>query len=258
MATKSTALKSPAVSKPSTKRGNMKPTEIKPLVMAARKAFDTQTRAGLTDSDFDSWRHEQCMAAVGKPGITACNHGDFRPLIAHFQTLAGEDASAFRNLMASGKPTDHAAPGDTHEARRTIVHQIADALAAHQHLAQSDTATLLAEAMEFNRHFHPGTLWQASPARIAFTKMLDRKASIDAKGKGPITVGYVVYITRLKTRRPDLTLGSDWISGLADRCTTHQLAQIRNTVINRIAAAEGVGDATRRNKSQRACGRKSD
>lgn len=153
--------------------------------------------------------------------------------------------------MKSGKPTDHAAPGDTYETRRALVHQIADALAAHHHLATSDTATLLSEAMEFNRHFHPGTQWQESPARLAFTKMLARKDSIEAKGKGPIGVGYVVFLTRQKTRRPDLTLGKDWQAGLADRCTAHQLTQIRDTVINRIAAVEGSGSAKTRNKSQR-------
>ncbi len=252
MATKTTSSKTRAAA-PAKKRGNMKPAEIKPLVMAARKAFDRQSEVGLLDDGetFDTWRHTQCMAAVGRPGITACNHGDFRPLLAHFQTLAGDDSSAFRSLMKSGKPTDHAAPSDTHEARRILVHQIADALAAHQHLASADTATLLAEAMEFNYRFHPGTHWSASPARLAFTKMLDRKAAIESKGKGPITVGYVVYITRQKTRRPDLTLGKDWQAGLADRCTVSQLTQIRDTVINRIAATEGVGRAATRNKSQR-------
>lgn len=234
-------------------RGNMKPAEIKPLIMAARKAYDRQADLGLLDGweNFDAWRHAQCLAAVGKPGITRCNHGDYKPLLAHFQTLAGDDAGAFRSLMKTGKPTDHAAPGDTYEARRTLVRQIADALAAHQHLAESDTATLLAEAMEFNQHFHPGTHWEASPARLAFTKMLDRKAAIEAKGKGPITVGYVVCITRQKTRRPDLQLGTDWQAGLAERCTASQLTQILYTVINRIAATEGVGRASTRNKSQR-------
>lgn len=187
-------------------RGNMKPAEIKPLVVAARKAFDSQSESGLVDhgATFDAWRHEQCMAAVGKPGITACNHADFQPLLAHFQTLAGDDAAAFRSLMKTGAQTDHAAPGDTLEIRRIFAQQIASAIAAH------------------------------------------------AAGGGQIGVGYVVYLVRQKTRRPDLTLGHDWKSGLADRCTVDQLAQIRNTVINRIAAAEGRGEARTRNKSQRA------
>ena len=169
----------------------------------------------MDDSEtFDTWRKAQCLEAVGKPGITACDHYDFRPLLAHFQTLAGDDSSAFISLMRSGKPTDHATPGDTIEEREAIV----ASLAAHMHLATAETITLLAEAMEFNAYFQPGIQWKESPARIAFRKMLARKAAIKAaikakakaKAKGPLTVGYVVYLTRQKTRRPDLTLGKDW------------------------------------------------
>lgn len=208
-------------------RGNMKPAEIKPLVMAARKAFDVQTEAGLVDDGetFDSWRHRQCMASVGKPGITACHHADFRPLLAHFQTLAGDDGSAFASLMKSGKPTDHAAPGDTHEARRILAHQIAEALAAHAYLATADPASLDAD-------------------------QLARRTAIDSKGSA-VGVGYLVWIVRQKTRRPDLHLGRDWEAGLADRCTARQLAEIRSTIVNRIAATEGTGSTRNRNKSQR-------
>jgi hypothetical protein len=247
-----TARKTPA-KKPSKTRGNLTPAEIRPLVMAASKAFKIQEQNGLTDSGetFDTWRHRQCMEAVGKSGITACNHADFRPLLAHFQTLAGDDDRAFKTHMRSGKPTDHAAPGDTHEAREAVVSVIADTLAAHMHLATADVKTLLAESMRFNAHFQPGLRWKESPARIEFRKMLTRKAAITAKGKGPLTVGYVVYLTRQKTRRPDLTLGADWKVGLAERCTVSQLAQIRDTLVNRIAAVEGVGSSNTRNKSQR-------
>jgi hypothetical protein len=234
-------------------RGNMKPAEIKPLVMAARKAFDRQSQAGNIDTGetFDTWRHDQCMAAVAKPGITACNHDDFRPLLAHFQTLAGDDGSAFSNLMKSGKPTDHAERGDTHEARRQLAHNIAEILNAHLHLATSSPEKLLAESVEVFSMFEPGQPWESSAGPAAFRKLLDRKAAIDLKGKGPITVGYVVYLVRQKTRRPDLVLGHDWQAGLAERCTVKQLAQIRDTLVNRINAVEGVGDPHKRNVKQR-------
>lgn len=143
------------------------------------------------------------MIKVGKDGLTACNHGDYKPLLAHFQTLAGDDAAAFRTQMQTGKPTDHAAPGDTHEARRNLAHEIAKLLAAHM-----------------------------------------------SQG-GRLGVGYIVTLARGKTRRPDLTLGRDWQAGLADRCTVDHLTQIRDTLINRIAAVEGTGSPANRNKSQR-------
>ena len=77
-----------------------------------------------------------------------------------------------------------------------------------------------------------------------------RNSSIESGG-GPITVGYLIWLTRQKTRRPDLLLGSDWQAGLVDRCTAAQLTQIRVTLINRIAAREGLGSPKTRNKSQR-------
>ncbi len=250
--TKPTARKT-AAKKAAKKRGNLTPKEIKPLIMAANKAFRIQEQSGNLDSGetFDTWRKAQCQDAVGLPGITACNHIHFRPLLAHFQTLAGDDAQAFKSLMRTGKPTDHAEPGDTHEERGVLVSLIADALAAHMHLATAKTTKLLAGAMLFNNFFNPGSRWKESPARIEFRKVLTRQAAIKAKGKGPLTVGYVVFLTRQKTRRPDLTLGADWKAGLAERCTVRQLTQIRDTLVNRIAAVEGVGSSQTRNKSQR-------
>ena len=234
-------------------RGNMKPGEIRPLVMAASKAFHLQKEYGnISDTTtFDDWRHEQCLQAVGKPGITACDHVHFRPLIAHFQTLSGDDAGAFASLMQTGPASDHAAPGDTHEERRILADNIGTALAAHMHLATTPEPMLLAEAVEVMAIFQPGLPWENSTGPAAFLKMMARRAAIEAKGKGPITVGYVVYLVRQKTRRPDLTLGHDWQAGLAERCTAKQLDQIRSTLVNRIAAVEGIGSSRDRNKSQR-------
>lgn len=231
-------------------RGNLKPAEIKPLIMAARKAYDFQRDLGNTDDaqGFDAWRREQCLQAVNRPGITACNHDDFRPLLAHFQTLAGDDGSAFASHMKSGKPTDTAAPGDTHESRRQLAHTIAEILNAHIHLAETSVDVLLAEAIAELDIFQPGQPWETSPGPAAFRKLIERKNSIAAKA--PLTVGYVVYLVRQKTRRPDLTLGKDWQASLAERCTAAQLVQIRNTIVNRIAAVEGLGSTKARNKSQ--------
>jgi len=238
---------------PTRSRGDMKPSEIKPLVMAARKAYEIQLSLGNLDpgEDFDSWRHRACMDAVRQPGLTACNHDDFKPLLAHFQHLAGDDAGAHRNLTQTGKPTDHAAQGDTHEARRQLAHIIGQILNVHIHLATTPVATLLAECVEVFSVTEPGVEWEDGTGPATFRSLLDRRAALEAKGKGPISVGYVVYLVRQKTRRPDLVLGKDWQAGLAERCTVHQLRQIRDTLVNRIAAVEGVGSAHTRNKSQR-------
>lgn len=244
---------------PQKKRGNLKPAEIKPLVMAARKAYEIQLATGNVDAceTFDSWRHMECLAAVSKPGITACSHEDYQPLLSHFRTLAGDDGAAFASAMAGGKATDHAAAGDTREARRHKAHLIASALATHAHLAGSTVDALIAEdAQEFYRanplESYPG------PAPEWLASITQRKAAIEAKGKGPISVGYLIWLVRGKTQRPELNLGKDWQAGLAERCTASQLAQILFTITNRISALEGLGTSKARNKSQRSPKAKAD
>lgn len=230
----------------------MKPAEIRPLAIAARKAFDFQRKMGIVDdgANFDTWRYTQCMTAVGKPGISACDHKDFRPLLGHFQVLFGDDSAAFDSLMKGGRPTDHAAPGDDHETRRNLVFGIAGYLADHTHLAGTSAEQLLAEAIDAHHQFQTGLAWEGSASATAFRKVLDRKACIAAREKGPIGVGYLVFLARQKTRRPDLTLGEDWKAGLAERCTVDQLTQIRDTLVNRINAVEGLGKPSTRNRKQ--------
>jgi hypothetical protein len=178
-------------------RGNLTTAEITPLVMAARTAYDFQSRLSNVDGqDFNTWRHEQCMASVGKPGITACSHDHYRALMAHFQILAVRDEKAFQNLTTTGQASKQ--QGDTHETRRTLAYQILEAVKT------SDT----------------------------------------------IQEGYVVWLVRQKTRRPDLQLGKDLATGLAERCTASQLTQIRDTIINRIAAKERRGHPVTRNRKQ--------
>lgn len=232
-------------------RGNMTPAEIKPLLFHARQAFDVQAAAGLIDDGetFNTWRHAQVMAAVGKPGLTACSHEDFRPLRGHFLTLAGRNAAAFKDHMTSGKPTDHAEPGDTFEARRELAWTIAQALNAHLHLAQTTIEAHIAESVHEWARSNPSQPYPG-PDAMWLAGLHHRKSSIEAGG-GPIDVGYLVWLTRQKTRRPDLHLGSDWQAGLVERCAVSKLTQIRDTLINRIAAREGLGSTKTRNKKQR-------
>ena len=198
------------------------------------------------------------MAAVHRPGITSCDHVNFCPLLAHFQHLAGDYDAAFKSSMKGGRPTDHGSPEDTHEARRHLAHIIGEILDAHIHLATTPVDLLLAECVSIFAITHPGTTWDNSPGPAAFLRLISRKSSIEAKGKGPISVGYLVYLVRQKTRRPDLVLGKDWQAGLAERCTVNSLRQIRATLVNRIAALEGVGSSHTRNKSQRSPNAKAD
>lgn len=232
-------------------RGDISKGEIGHLMPIIAAAYKIQLEAGLLDDadTYDTWRHAQVSAAVGKPRLTACSHEDFRPLRAHFLSLAGRDDAAFSDHLTSGKPTDHAAPGDTYEARREIAWSIAKKLNDHLHLAQTTIEAHIAQSVQDWDRANPGQPYPG-PDPVWIRALTARQAAIQA-GKGPLTVGYLIWLVRQKTRRPDLKLGSDWQAGLVDRCTAKQLDQIRSTLINRIAAREGLGDPANRNKSQR-------
>ena len=66
------------------------------LVLLARQAFDRLADRGeLGDSaEPNTFRHEQCMQAVERPGLTACRNEDYQPLKAHFLRILGKDAAA--------------------------------------------------------------------------------------------------------------------------------------------------------------------
>lgn len=123
-------------------------------------------------------------------------------------------------------------------------------------MAETSEEQLLAEAKAQHEACQPGLGWELGTGPALFRQLLARKAAITAKGTGPINVGYVVYLARQKSRRPDLKLGADWQAGLAERCTTDQLAQLRDTLVNRINAVEGIGDSAKRNNKQRSASAK--
>jgi len=229
--TKTAAKKAP---KRAVKRGYMGRTETVPLAIAAREAFDYQRHLGNLDdqADFKAWRHEQVRACVSRDGLTDCLHEHFKPLLAHFQTLAGKDAEAFANSMQTGPASSR--PGDDHEQRRILAHQIMERLAAHIWLADI-SAQDLAEQTEDTS---------------VYQDLRRRREAIRSHPDGALREGYVVSIVRQKTRRRDLNLGRDLRTSLPDRCTVDQLTQIRDTIINRIAAREGITDCGR-NKTQK-------
>jgi hypothetical protein len=240
MATKK---KAPAARKPAAKRsyrpGYMGRKEIQPLVLAAREAFDYQAALGNIDPgvSFDTWRRDQVLQTVNRKGLSDCLHDHFRPLMGHFKLLAGRDADALESFLSTGPTADHSAPGDDHETRRQLAHQILEALAAHIRLADISAVDLAAE----------------TPDTDTYQTLRARRAAILAHPQGALREGYLVHLARQKTRRPSLHLGPDLQAGLADRCTADQLAQIRSTLINRIAVREDRPPSEGgRNRKQRA------
>ena len=206
-----------AVSTPLKQRGNISPEEIQPLIMAAREAYAAQD-PGIS---FDEWRAEEVMAAVGRTGLTACDHGHFCDLMGHFKTAAGKDDEALGWFLKGSKNTE-----------RQIAWSIAEILTQHIALAHSTVESLTA----------------ATPRKLK-TLIAAREALLDHP-EGPLNFSYLLSIVREKTRRPDLTLGTDLAASLAERCDKIQLAQIRFTLVNRRNEREGRGTTSHRNRSQ--------
>ncbi len=232
MPAKPTTSKRPAAKKAAKKTagkkawfpGKMGKREIQPLVMAAREGYDYQNALGNIDpgQTFDAWRRDQVMNTVGRKGLSDCQHDHYKPLMAHFQVLAGRDGEALESFLATGPATDTAAEGDDHERRRQLAHVIFEILAEHMRLADI-SAQDLAEQTDDT------ALYQVLRAR---------RAAILAHPRGAYREGYVVHLAKQKTSRPELTLGRDLKAGLAERCTVAQLTQLRDTLVNRIAVRE--------------------
>jgi hypothetical protein len=211
-------MKSPVI-KSQKASGNLTPEEIKPLIMAAREAYAIQD-PGIS---FDQWRHEEVQAAVGRDGLTSCDHGHFCDLMGHFKTAAGKDHEALTWYLKGSKNNE-----------RQIAWSIAKLLADHIALAHSTVESLTA----------------ATPPRQLKRLLAAREALLDHPD-GPLTFDYLLSIVRAQTGKPTLTLDhTDLAASLADRCSKHQLALIRFTLTNRRNEREGRGLIQDRNKSQ--------
>lgn len=214
---RSTARKTTS-SRSDAERGNMCPENIQRVIMAAREAH----RIADPDVSFDEFRAEQVLAAVNKPGLTACDEIHYCDLMGHFKTLAGKDDEALRWFLRTGK-----------NACRQLAWGIVERLSAHITLATATDEEIIA----------------ATPPR-RLKRVLERRSAILDHPEGMLDFGYLLTIVRQKTRRPDLTFGQDIKASLAARCDERQLVQIRNTIVNRISEREGVGHTSDRNKSQ--------
>jgi hypothetical protein len=203
-------------------RGNMTREEITPLAILAKKAFDLQVHYGNLDASTDqkSWRQGEVMKAVGKGGLSKCDHGDFQDVLGHFALLAGMDEVALNAFLKSGKVKDHGSPEDTHEARRQKVHLIREAIGYHVILAETP------EAQVSPKERHAWDCIQADP-------------------KGPIREGYAFWIARQKFGKQPRT-----IDEFSQDFTVNQLNQILFKITNAINAKEGRGKKANRNKKQ--------
>ncbi len=217
------AAKKTAKKKPSGPQGNLKPETRQKLAINARNAFDYQRDLGnIEDSvTFNDWRRDQVMDVVKKPGISACNGVDFRPVMARFLTLAGKDAEAFLQHMQTGPVKDSSPADDTHEAREQWLALLRQEIAAHVALGERAEVNVPPEALGH---------WRA----------------IRAAG-GPIHPGYACAIAVHK-----FGIYKTAFDQLHTRLTAKQLEQLFYTVRNRILTREGRPQTEKgRNRQQR-------
>ncbi|BCU76025.1 hypothetical protein [Luteolibacter sp. LG18] len=211
-----------AAKKAPKRQGNLKPQTRQKIAITARQAFDLQKHVGNIEDGvtFEQWRHAEVMAAVKRPGISACDGLHFRDLMVHFLVLAGREEEALPYGLKTGKVRDHGDVQDTHEEREKWLAIIATDLRLHAELA--------AEPVE-----------PQSPAYAASWH------SIKANG-GPIQEGYVVFVAAQK-----FGIQKCRFERLKELLTAPQLEQLHHTIRNRITAREGKGSPENRNKSQR-------
>ena len=187
------------------------------LCQLAKRAFDHHEPLGLTDGlDAITWRRREQKAACGKSSLRDCLRDDWRPIAGHFCNLLGWSRRAFLIWMSTGQVTDHGEPGDTHENREEIGVTITRMLTEHGRVVDQ-----------------PATLEEAQ--RSAHARELG----------GALNYYYIERICRDKFRGRDM-----------EDLNARELAQMRDTIKNRIATREGTGDKANRNKSQRKGGAK--
>lgn len=104
------------------------------IAIAARDAWEVQSRAGLADGNFDAWRHEQTRIACGVDSLRSALNKHFRSILAHFHRLAGHIREADALWSRTGRVAGSQQAGDTHENRETARALIRDMAAASRGL----------------------------------------------------------------------------------------------------------------------------
>ena len=74
----------------------VKPHQVKAMILAARRAYDIQAKAGLVDDGvgFDAWRRaalHDVVGAAAPDSFRAVTQRDYRAVLRYFLALAGED-----------------------------------------------------------------------------------------------------------------------------------------------------------------------
>lgn len=71
----------------------------------ARKAHDKMVNAGACPGDYDEWRREEQMAAVGIESLRACDQSHYTDLYNHFSMIAGIKTKVDKTFLINFAPT---------------------------------------------------------------------------------------------------------------------------------------------------------
>lgn len=184
--------------------------QLKCLVTEARRTFDMLSNMGNIADTFDAWRHDTVYQAVRREGLSKCQNSHYRKLLSVFRAMRGAPDPGGQPNRCQSREG-----GDTAERREQLLALIAQELGSHARRVLKPYAgeeTLAAHAV--------------------------------AKG-GPIGEAYLLAMA--KGKNPGQTLHD---CGCLLKLPASRLEQLLFTLKNRIAAREGRGDPSKRNKKQ--------
>lgn len=198
--------------KPAKGDGPLSKKQLTCLVTEANKSWKMLSNMGLITATFDDWRHDQVYAQTRREGLSKCQNSHYLKLLDHFRGLRGEKT---RGAWAGARRQSREG-GDTADRREQVIHVIAATLGFH--------------ARKIDR-----------PETDA-----DQACASHAIGKGgAIGEDYLMAIARAKN--PGTTLHD---VGCLGKLPASRLEHLLSTLRNRIAAREGRGQSSNRNKGQ--------
>lgn len=147
------------------------------LSIAARDAFKVQESHGLTESNFDTWRHEQIHIATGEQcaGLREATNKHFRSILARFLALAGKEKEAAEIWKKTGRVNGSQQVGDTHENRELARAIIRDKIASSQGVINDSYVAAIIRNKHQGKTLHDLTAGELQQLVFTITARLAQK-----------------------------------------------------------------------------------
>lgn len=157
--------------KPAAKAAQMWVT--KPL----NNAQKAQESHGLTESNFDTWRHEQIHIATGEQcaELREATNKHFRSILARFLALAGKEKEAAEIWKKTGRVNGSQQVGDTHENRELARAIIRDKIASSQGVINDSYVAAIIRNKHQGKTLHDLTAGELQQLVFTITARLAQK-----------------------------------------------------------------------------------